>query len=202
MSLPLAFNTRLNSIPSATRYLSVSAAQIARWQERLGEKTKPRIGLTWSGSAANRRDRDRSLRLADLMPQLPEEFQYVSLQKEVREIDRPSLQSNPVILNFAEDQADFSDAAALCECMDVVLSVDTSVAHLSAALGKETWIMLPFSPDWRWLLGKDDSPWYSSAKLFRQPSVGDWDGALERVRVDLIQRLHGWRDENPGGPRC
>jgi hypothetical protein len=158
MSLPLAFNTRLNSIPSATRYLSVSAAQIARWQERLGEKTKPRIGLTWSGSAANRRDRDRSLRLADLMPQLPEEFQYVSLQKEVREIDRPSLQSNPVILNFAEDQADFSDAAALCECMDVVLSVDTSVAHLSAALGKETWIMLPFSPDWRWLLGKDGIP--------------------------------------------
>jgi tetratricopeptide (TPR) repeat protein len=188
LSLPLAFNTRLDSIPRAPRYLSVSAALVNRWQERLGEKTQPRVGLMWSGNAAYQADRNRSIRLADLIPQLPAEFQYVSLQKEVREIDRPSLQSNRAILNFAEEQQDFSDAAALCECMDLVLSVDTSVAHLSAALGKETWIMLPFSADWRWLLARDDSPWYPSVKLFRQRRVGDWSGVFERVWTDLIQR--------------
>ena len=107
----------------------------------------------------------------------------------MRELDRPYLQSNPAILNFAEDQRDFSDAAALCECMDLVLSVDTSVAHLSAALGKETWIMLSFIPDWRWMLGRDDSPWYPSAKLYRQRSAGNWGGVFERVRADLIRHI-------------
>jgi hypothetical protein len=192
LSLPLAFSTRLDSIPRAA-CLSVSAAQVARWQERLGEKTQLRVGLMWSGNAAYQADRNRSIRLADLIPQLPAEFQYVSLQKEVREIDRPSLQSNRAILNFAEEQQDFSDAAALCECMDLVLSVDTSVAHLSAALGRETWVMLPFSADWRWLLGRDDSPWYPSVKLYRQRSVGDWGSVFERVRADLIRRC-GHRD--------
>jgi tetratricopeptide (TPR) repeat protein len=189
LSLPLAFNTRLDSIPSGARYISIAPEQVARWQEKLGVKTKARIGLVWSGSAAHQRDCDRSISLADLIPRLPADFQYVSLQKEVRELDRPYLDSNPAILNLAEDQRDFSDAAALCECMDLVLSVDTSVAHLSAALGKETWIMLSFIPDWRWMLGRDDSPWYPSAKLYRQRNAGNWGGVFESVKTDLIRHI-------------
>jgi hypothetical protein len=112
-------------------------------------------------------------------------MQYVSLQKEVRDTDRPALQSNPRILQFAPELTDFSDTAALCECMDVVISVDTSVAHLSGALGKSTWILLPFVPDWRWLLDRDDTPWYPAAKLYRQRRIGEWNDVLEQVRADL-----------------
>jgi ADP-heptose:LPS heptosyltransferase len=137
----------------------------------------------------HRRDRYRSVALAELIRYLPAELQYVSLQKEVRESDLPALRSNADMLNFADAQKDFSDAAALCECMDLVISVDTSIAHLSGALGKETWILLPFSPDWRWLLDRVDSPWYPTVKLYRQERSGDWSEVLARVSADLRRRF-------------
>jgi ADP-heptose:LPS heptosyltransferase len=89
------------------------------------------------------------------------------------------------VKDWRDQLADFSDTAALIECMDLVISVDTSVAHLAGALGKPTWVLLPFVPDWRWMLEREDSPWYPSMKLYRQPSSGDWDSVLERVRADL-----------------
>jgi tetratricopeptide (TPR) repeat protein len=189
MSLPLALKTNAHSIPAAKRYLDVDPAKLVRWQAALGPKTKPRVGLMWSGSPKNRRDRHRSIGLAELLRQLPVELQYVSLQKELRETDPQVLRSYPGIMDFADEQAGFSDAAALCDCMDLVISVDTSVAHLSAALGTETWILLPFSADWRWQLDRDDSPWYPAAKLYRQERVGDWNGVLERVSGDLRRRF-------------
>jgi hypothetical protein len=112
----------------------------------------------------------------------------VSLQKDLRETDRQALQSNPGILNFADALNDFSDTAALCVCMDIIVSVDTSVAHLAGALGLETWILLPFHADWRWLLDREDSPWYPSVRLHRQDRVGQWQGVLARLRADLIRR--------------
>jgi ADP-heptose:LPS heptosyltransferase len=187
LSLPLAFKTRLDSIPSFNRYLGTDAAKIALWQARLGEKTRARVGLVWSGTARHDNDHKRSIRLADLIQHLPGDLQYVSLQKEVREHDRAAFQSIPRLLDFSDDLNDFSDTAALCECMDVVISVDTSVAHLSGALGKNTWILLPFVPDWRWLLDRDDSPWYPSVKLYRQRSRGEWSDVLKRVSADLIR---------------
>jgi tetratricopeptide (TPR) repeat protein len=188
MSLPLAFGTKLESIPSFTRYLDSDAAKVAQWRRRLGENPgQLRIGLVWSGSKTNYNDANRSILLADLIPYLPAECQYVGLQKDVRDADGKELECNPGVLNFADDQRDFSDAAALCECMDVVISVDTSVAHLAGALGKRTWILLPFNPDWRWLLDRADSPWYPAVTLYRQRNRGDWNDVLEQVRADLIQ---------------
>jgi tetratricopeptide (TPR) repeat protein len=189
LSLPLAFKTRLESIPAATRYVHVDPTQAAQWRGKLPAAPGPRIGLMWSGNAMHRRDRYRSVALAELIRYLPAELQYVSLQKEVRESDLPALRSNADMLNFADAQKDFSDAAALCECMDLVISVDTSIAHLSGALGKETWILLPFSPDWRWLLDRVDSPWYPTVKLYRQERSGDWSEVLARVSADLRRRF-------------
>lgn len=193
LSLPLAFKTRLESIPVATRYVRADAARVAQWRARLPSDARPRIGLMWSGNAMNRRDRYRSVALAELIRYLPAGFHYVSLQKEVRESDAPTLRSNAELLNFADDQQDFSDAAALCACMDLVISVDTSVAHLSGALGRETWILLPFSPDWRWLLDRVDSPWYPAVKLYRQERIDDWSGVLRRVSADLSRKFRATR---------
>jgi hypothetical protein len=189
LSLPWALKTHLHGIPAARRYLDVDPPQLVRWQAALGPKTKPRVGLMWSGSPKNRRDRHRSIGLAELLRHLPVELQYVSLQKELREADPEVLRSHPGIMDFSDEQADLSDAAALCDCLDLVISVDTSVAHLSAALGRETWILLPFSADWRWLLDRDDSPWYPTAKLYRQERSGDWSGVLRRVGGDLRRRF-------------
>ena len=189
MSLPLAFKTRLDTIPGSAPYLYSDPAKVAHWRARLGEKTKPRIGLMWNGSEIQPNDRNRSMRLADLLPRLPEQFQYVSLQKNVRQADHDLLAANPCIADFAGELHDFSDTAALCECMDVVLSVCTSVAHLSAALGRTTWILLSFAADWRWLLDRVDSPWYPSVTLYRQETRGDWGPVIARVSADLVVKF-------------
>jgi tetratricopeptide (TPR) repeat protein len=187
LSLPLAFKTNLESIPHSTHYLTCNASKVVQWQAKLGSKTKPRVGLVWSGSTTLINDHNRSILLADLVKHLPVDFQYVSLQKEVRDVDLSTLQSHADIFHFENDLNDFSDTAALCEAMDVIVSVDTSVAHLAGALGKPVWVLLPFDPDWRWLLDRTDSPWYPSAKLYRQAKIGDWEGVFHRLGADLIQ---------------
>jgi Tfp pilus assembly protein PilF len=182
MSLPWVFKTDSQSIPHANRYLAGEASKVAAWKARLGRTNKPRVGLSWSGNTNHMKDRYRSIALADLARYLPEGFQYISLQKDIRESDRRTLRSSPHILNFMDHCADFADTAALCECLDLVISVDTSVVHLNAALGQRTWVLLPFVPDWRWLEGRMDSPWYPSVTLYRQQALGDWCGVLERLR--------------------
>ena len=185
MSLPLAFKTSVATIPQSPRYLRSTPAKVQEWADRLGPQLKPRVGLVWSGSAENRIDFQRSMTFADIAALLSDEFEFVSLQKEVRGIDQAVLQANPQVRHFGDEQQDFSDAAALCELMDVVVSVDTAVAHLSGALGKPTWIMLSYAPDWRWMLDRDDSQWYPSVKLYRQETLGDWCGVFCRVSADL-----------------
>ena len=190
LSLPLAFKTDLATIPTALRYLSADASDVSRWRARLGEKSKIRVGLMWSGNPGNKRDRYRSIPLSELLRHLPGGFQYVSLQKEMREIDAETLRSNPQIMNLADEQQDFDDVAALCECVDLVISVDTSVAHLSGALGRETWILLSSTPDWRWLLDRTGSPWYPTVELYRQdPTDAGWGPVLERLSADLLSRF-------------
>ena len=186
LSLPLAFKTDLNSIPSPTPYLQSNAEKIMVWNQRLGAKSKHRIGLVWSGSTIHTNDHNRSLALADLINYLPPNFEYVSLQKEVRDSDKDVL-ANTDIKNYSQQLIDFTDTAALCDLMDMVISVDTSVAHLAAALGKPTWIILPYKPDWRWMLDREDSPWYESVKLYRQGEDRQWEPVLERVATDLIE---------------
>jgi ADP-heptose:LPS heptosyltransferase len=140
--------------------------------------------LVWSGNPNNTIDQRRSIRLVEWLPYLPAEFQYFSLQKDVRQEDQAAIASNPHISAF-DSALDFVETAALCECMDVVVCVDTSVAHLSAALGQRTWILLPFTPDWRWMRERENSPWYPTAKLYRQKIAGEWGEVFARVAADL-----------------
>jgi ADP-heptose:LPS heptosyltransferase len=124
--------------------------------------------------------------LAELLAALPSGFEYVSLQSDIRDSDRQALENNDRLVHFAPELKDFSDTAALCAQMDVVVCVDTSVAHLSGAMGKPTFLLLPYNPDWRWLLERTDSPWYPTMKLFRQEQLGSWQSALEKVSADLL----------------
>jgi ADP-heptose:LPS heptosyltransferase len=156
------------------------------WEKRLGLKTKPRIGLVWSGNRQHKNDHSRSLLLEEILPYLPAQFEYVSLQKEVSTTDKLVLESNSQIQNFSNDLNDFIDTAALISCLDSVVSVDTSVAHLSGALGKKTLVLLSYVPDWRWLLDRVDSSWYSSVNLYRQSKSGDWGDPLKNVKEDLL----------------
>jgi Flp pilus assembly protein TadD len=185
MSLPLAFKTTLDTVPAASKYLHSDQAKVTRWRTLLGEGNRPRVGLVWSGNPNNWIDHHRSIPLADCVGHLPPEFQYYCLQRHVREVDKAILDSTPCIVSFDDDLLDFANTAALCECMDVVISVDTSIAHLSGALGQRTLVLLPFTPDWRWLRDRDDSPWYPTVKLYRQQAVGEWNDVLARVAADL-----------------
>ena len=185
MSLPLAFRTDLTNIPAAIPYLRSDPERVAAWQGRLGMRTRPRVGLVWSGSVGLRNDR-RSMALSEMLPLLGEDAEWFSLQKEIREDDAALLAGRPDIRLMGGELADFAETAALVELMDLVLTVDTSVAHVAGALGKPVWILLPHVPhDWRWLLGREDSVWYPTARLFRQPAPGDWAGVVRRVAEEL-----------------
>ncbi len=184
LSLPLAFGTTLADMPPPAR-LAADPDKRARWAARLGARRGSRIGLAWSGSTTHDNDINRSIALADLLRHLPAGPQYVSLQKEVRAADRAALEARPDILHVGEDLEDFTDTAALCELMDGVVSVDTSVAHLAGTLGRRLWLLLPFNPDWRWMLERTDSPWYPGARLCRQPAIGDWDSVLSSLGREI-----------------
>ena len=185
LSLPLAFNTAFETIPASASYLASDPGKVEHWKARLGNKTRPRVGLVWSGNAEQKNDVNRSISLAELASKLPHGFEYVSLQKELRDADSPTLKEFPEILHFGEELQDFTDTAALCELVDIVFSVCTSVAHLAGALGKPVWIALTFNADWRWLLDRSDTPWYPSARLYRQEAAGDWDAVFQRISHDL-----------------
>jgi Flp pilus assembly protein TadD len=188
MSLPRAFGTSLQSIPSPGAYLKADAARVRAWRERLGAASGLRVGLVWSGSPTHKNDQNRSLGLAALAASIPAGIECVSLQKELRGDDRAVLESLPGWRHFGDDLADFTDTAALCSAMDIVISVDTSVAHLAGALGVETWVLLAHAPDWRWLLGREDSPWYHAVRLFRQAAPRDWTPVLARLSAQLSDR--------------
>lgn len=187
LSLPLAFATHEHTIPALVPYVHADAAKAAHWQTRLPVTHQRRIGLVCSGSPTHGNDANRSLSLAQLLDAVPEGWQCVCLHKVLRKEDARTLQQQPKVLFVGDALHDFSDTAALIACLDVVLTVDTSVAHLAAAMGKPTWILLPFAPDWRWMLDRTDSPWYPSVRLFRQHASADWGGALAQVRGALLQ---------------
>jgi tetratricopeptide (TPR) repeat protein len=189
-SLPLAFGTRLETIPSAVSYLpAVAEARVQAWQDRLGAHDKLRVGLVWSGNPAHGNDRNRSMSLRALSAILDIDARFVSLQKDVRPDDRAALLERTAIIDFTEHLSDFAETAALTSCLDLVITVDTSVAHLAGALGRPTWILLPYTPDYRWLRDRDDSPWYPTARLFRQNDSRDYASVLERVRAELQSRI-------------
>jgi tetratricopeptide (TPR) repeat protein len=186
-SLPLAFATRLDSIPSGP-YLPPPVADRAQvWDNRLGPHDRLRAGLVWSGNPDHRNDRNRSMSLATMSGIFDVDARFVSLQKQLRPRDAETLRQMPAIVDLTKDLTDFAETAALLSCLDLVIAVDTSVAHVAAALGRPTWILLPHLPDYRWMFDRDDSPWYPSVRLFRQDASGDYAGVLDRVRAELAK---------------
>jgi len=184
-SLPLALKTEPSAIPAAIPYLAASDERIAKWRARLAGVAAPRVALAWSGHAAHPNDRNRSLALAQLAPLFARErIAFVSVQREPRE-DAQALAGFKTLTHVGEELRDFEDTAAVLALCDLVVSVDTSVAHLAGAMGRPTWILLPFQPDWRWMLERADSPWYPTARLYRQAMVGDWSTVITRMRDDL-----------------
>ena len=180
MTLPLAFGTRLETIPAwENGYLKAPSEDVARWDQRLPAGHR-RIGLVWRGSQTHGNDANRSVRLDRVLPMLETGDVWVSLQKEVQDADRAALQASGLV-DVSAELGDFADTAALISTLDLVIAVDTSVAHLAAALGKPTWVMVPFAPDFRWLLDREDTPWYPKMRLFRQSRAGDWDGVIARI---------------------
>jgi tetratricopeptide (TPR) repeat protein len=191
MSLPLAFRTTLDTIPAPAAYLHADARRRDAWRRRVDAIATPRrlkIGLAWSGNPRHNNDENRSLSFAELAPLFALDATFVSLQPQVRERDRAALAASDVVC-FDDALADFADTAALIDALDGVITVDTSVAHLAGAVGRPVWILLPRAPDWRWLLERDDSPWYPGARLFRQARPGDWPAVIERVGNALLAMM-------------
>jgi tetratricopeptide (TPR) repeat protein len=189
MSLPLAFRTDLTSIPSRVPYIRSDPGRRAAWDHKLGKRQKPRVALVWSGSARLRNDK-RSMALGQMLPLLQGWAQWISLQKEVPETDAGLLASRPDIRHVGGDLRDFADTAAVIDVVDVVVTIDTSVANLAGAMGKPVCVLLPFDPhDWRWMLERADSPWYPTARLFRQPSAGDWTSVIASVAERLAREF-------------
>jgi tetratricopeptide (TPR) repeat protein/glycosyltransferase involved in cell wall biosynthesis len=185
LSLPLAFATTAATIPSSGPYLAAQERRLRRWQKRLGDKTRPRIGIAWSGAGGHRKHRDRSIALKDLGDLFDLPVEWLCLLREIYPSERALLQRFKRLRQFTEAIADFADTAALVACCDLVISIDTAVAHLAGAMGKPVWILLNYVPDWRWLLDRQDSPWYPTARLFRQQQLGDWSDVIRRISQEL-----------------
>jgi tetratricopeptide (TPR) repeat protein len=191
LSLPLAFRTELETIPALAPYLSppADAAQLRNITK--GSKRRLRVGLSWSGSPTHKNDANRSISLRSLWQLLELNADFVSLQKDVRPEDAKLLKDRSNLVHFGEKLDTFSDTAAVISNLDLVISVDTSIAHLAGALAKPVWILLPKVPDWRWLLAREDSPWYPTARLFRQDTQGEWSSVIRRVHFELDKLASG-----------
>jgi tetratricopeptide (TPR) repeat protein len=183
-SLPLAFRTRIETIPAAGGYVAIPQAQAERWAGILGPAQRPRIGVVWSGNPANKANVNRKVPQERLLAAMPEGVELVNLQVEMDDAEARRLDAAGVT-RADHHIVDFADTAGLLAHLDLVVTVDTGVAHLAGALGRPAWVLLSYVPDWRWSLDRDDSPWYASLRLFRQDRPADWTGPLDRLRAEL-----------------
>jgi Flp pilus assembly protein TadD len=189
MSLPGLFGTEIKTVPGTVSYLSAEAAETARWRARFAaEPPAFRVGLVWAGQSTHQKDRHRSLSLAAfaVLGEL-HGVRFYSLQVGEASAQAKSPPPGMTLIDWTDDLNDFADTAALISQLDLVITVDTAVCHLAGALGKPVWILIAFQPDWRWLLDREDSPWYPTARLFRQPTPENWRPPLARIRTELLQ---------------
>jgi tetratricopeptide (TPR) repeat protein len=184
-TLPLALKTEASTVPAPIPYLSANDEHLAKWSAQLGALARPRIAVAWAGNANHVNDRNRSMAFARLAPLFSIPARFVSLQRDVRPEDAALLATEARVLNVGNALDDFADTAAVIALCDLVIAVDTAVVHLAGAMGRPVWVMLPFTPDWRWTLEGETTPWYPTARLFRQTSLGDWDGVVEKVAAAL-----------------
>lgn len=189
LSLPLACKTTMQNIPSNTPYLQAEAQKIAYWTKRLKTLSRPKIGIVCRGNPLHNNDHNRSISFKLLYAYLPQGFEYICLQQVMNEADKPMLEQTDNLHFYGDALHDFSDTAGLCACMDAIISVDTSVAHLAGAMHKKTILLLPYAPDWRWFDAREDSPWYPSMHLLRQQRLGDWSSCLSQLSSALYQIL-------------
>jgi tetratricopeptide (TPR) repeat protein len=185
LSLPLIFGTELATIPSTVPYIRADETRIAGWRAKVPQRGRLRVGICWAGGTAHANDRNRSIPLERFAALLAVPgLDFVSLQKDVSAAQSAILSEHGVT-QLGQEFTDFSDTAAVLAALDLVISVDTSVAHLAGAMGKATALLLPFSPDFRWLMARTDSPWYPTMRLYRQSAIGDWDSPLQRLYAEL-----------------
>jgi hypothetical protein len=189
MSLPAIFQTTLANLPRAIPYLTAPATGLDLAGDPGG---RMQVGLVWAGAPTHKHDRRRSLPV-ELLGELADwpGIQWHSLQVGSRAADLNRLNLAGKITDWGSRFRDFGDTARVVSQLDLVISVDTAVAHLAGALGKPVWTLLPFAAEWRWMLGREDSPWYPTMRLFRQPAPGDWMGLLQHVRAGLAKLLTG-----------
>jgi hypothetical protein len=193
-SLPGIFHTSLRDIPATIPYLFADPGLVQRWRQELGGVAGFKIGIAWRGSPTFKNDRDRSIRLSCFEPLagLPG-IHLFSLQKGAGAEELQETRDRFPVAELGSRLEDFMDTAAVMKNLDLVITCDTAVAHLAGALGVPVWVAIPFAPDWRWLLGRSDSPWYPTMRLFRQERRGDWRGVFRRVEVALGEQMssHG-----------
>jgi tetratricopeptide (TPR) repeat protein len=185
ISLPLAFQTELSTVPANIPYVHPPRERLDRWRGRVPAHGRLRVGICWAGSGTHLNDRNRSValdRFAALISVPGVDF--VSVQKEVSEQQAALLRAHGVV-QLGQEFTDFADTASVLAMLDLLISVDTSVAHLAGAMGKAVALLVPFAPDFRWLLDRTDSPWYPTMRLYRQSAIGDWGAALDRLRREL-----------------
>ena len=187
-SLPLAFKTELPVVPAKIPYLSADLAHLQKWSARIERLPQPRIALAWAGNPAHDNDRNRSIALSTLAPLLAKPASFISIQRDVRNADAAQLAATTQLTHLGGALADFNDTAAVLALCDLLITVDTAPAHLAGAMGRPVWVLVPFAPDWRWMLDGKITPWYPSARVFRQSDLADWNAVIARVAAALQAR--------------
>lgn len=185
MSLPMAMSLKLSDLPGEVPYLSADAERLARWRKRLATLPRPLVALAWAGRPEHFDDANRSVNLSALAGLAQADVTFVSIQKGPRADQAAAPPAGMRVIDLSDEVTDFDDTAAILTLCDLLISVDTSPAHLAGALGRPVWLMLPFVPDWRWLLERTDSPWYPGHRLFRQRARGNWNDIVEEMATAL-----------------
>ena len=196
LSLPMLFDTTLETIPAKIPYINADSLLVTNWQKRIrNDNSKYKIGLAWAGNPEYKQNRYRNCPLQLFAPLAElDNVTFYSLQKGEESKETKNPPNSMRILDYSEELHNFMDTAALIANMDLVICVDTAVAHLTGALGKPVWVLIPFTPDWRWLLSREDNPWYPTARLFRQSSIGDWKTVIEKISQALSEKIRNGRN--------
>jgi hypothetical protein len=188
-SLPLALKTELPVVPAQIPYVFADQAHLQKWSTRIEKLPPPRIALAWAGNPAHDNDRNRSIALSTLAPLLAMPGSFISIQRDVRGDETAQLAAQPRLTHIGGELADFNDTAAVLALCDLLITVDTAPAHLAGAMGRPVWVLVPFAPDWRWMLDGEITPWYPSARVFRQSALADWNAVIARVATALQSDL-------------
>lgn len=191
MSLPMVMGLALTDLPGKAPYLTPDPRRLARWRKRLAKLPHPLVALVWAGRPDHHNDANRSTALASLAPLALPGITFVALQKGPKAAEAKAPPPGMKLVSLSDEIRDFEDTAAILAVADLLISVDSSPVHLAGALGRPAWVLLPFVPDWRWLLERTDTPWYPSVRLFRQHATGDWSGAIAHAAAALAALRDG-----------